>query len=129
MTEPQATTPSQTGHEANVVTSKFVLMFGAVLATVTVVILLLMGGLLRTFDRREARSDPPPPLLAITRQPPPEPRLQVAPMQDLQAVQASADAMLQAYAWVDRNSGIVRIPIDRAIDLLVERGLSMPAGE
>lgn len=129
MTEPQATPSSQTGHEDNVVTSKFVLMFGAVLAAVTLVILLLMVGLFRTFERREARSDPAPPLLAITRQPPPAPRLQVTPIQDLQAMQASADAMLQAYAWVDRNSGIVRIPIERAIDLLIERGLSMPVGE
>jgi hypothetical protein len=32
-------------------------------------------------------------------------------------------APLSEYGWVDRDAGIVRIPIDRAIDLLAERGL------
>ena len=30
---------------------------------------------------------------------------------------------LNSYGWVDRSNGIVRIPIDRAMDLLAQRGL------
>jgi hypothetical protein len=37
-------------------------------------------------------------------------------------------AELENYAWVDRSKGIVRIPIDRAISLLAERGLA-PTGK
>jgi hypothetical protein len=35
---------------------------------------------------------------------------------------------LSSYGWVDREAGIVRIPIDRAMDLLAERGLPARAG-
>ena len=31
--------------------------------------------------------------------------------------------MLTTYGWVDKNAGTVRIPIDRAKELLLERGL------
>ena len=30
---------------------------------------------------------------------------------------------LNSYGWVDRTNGIVRIPIDRAMDLILQRGL------
>jgi hypothetical protein len=29
--------------------------------------------------------------------------------------------MLQSYGWVDRQAGIVRIPICRAMELLIEK--------
>ena len=39
---------------------------------------------------------------------------------------------LHEYGWVDKNAGVVRIPIERAIDVLAERGLphreAPPAG-
>ena len=31
--------------------------------------------------------------------------------------------LLSSYGWVDREAGVVRIPIDRAMDLVAERGL------
>jgi hypothetical protein len=33
-------------------------------------------------------------------------------------------AILESYEWVDQEKGFARIPIDRAIDLLAERGMS-----
>jgi len=30
---------------------------------------------------------------------------------------------LDSYGWIDQDNGIVRIPIDRAIDVTVQRGL------
>ena len=32
---------------------------------------------------------------------------------------------LYSYGWVDERAGIVRIPIERAMDLLVQRGLPL----
>jgi len=52
-----------------------------------------------------------------------EPRLQTDAVEDLRQLQANEDAMLSGYAWVDRKKGLVRIPIDRAIDLITQRGL------
>jgi hypothetical protein len=53
----------------------------------------------------------------------PLPHLQVAPVQDLAALRASEDSLLAGYAWVDPDSGIVRIPIERAMENLLEKGL------
>ena len=33
------------------------------------------------------------------------------------------EQQLQTYGWVNRSGGIVRIPVDRAMDLVLERGL------
>ncbi|SRR5579862_483902 len=52
----------------------------------------------------------------------PEPRLQVAPEQDLKAMRTRDEAELHSYGWIDRRAGIVRIPIERAMDLLLEKG-------
>lgn len=54
---------------------------------------------------------------------PPEPRLQVNPRQDLQDLRAQEELLLNGYSWVDRNAGVVRIPIAEAMKLTVERGL------
>jgi hypothetical protein len=31
---------------------------------------------------------------------------------------------LETYGWVDKEGGVVRIPIERAMDLVLERGLA-----
>ncbi len=54
---------------------------------------------------------------------PPEPRLQTNPREDLLKLRASEDATLDSYGWVDKNLGIVRIPIALAMKLTLERGL------
>lgn len=59
---------------------------------------------------------------------PPEPRLQSTPQIEIQQLRAHEDAVLETYGWVDKQKGIVRIPIDRAMDLLSERGLPARAG-
>jgi len=54
---------------------------------------------------------------------PPTPRLQTAPYDDLTRMRATEEEKLNSYGWVDRRSGTVRIPIERAIELTAERGL------
>jgi hypothetical protein len=54
---------------------------------------------------------------------PPEPRLQTNPREDLQKFREQEDTVLTSYGWVDRNAGIVRIPIEEAMKLTVQRGL------
>ena len=52
-----------------------------------------------------------------------EPRLQSDPVDDLRRFQAEQRQPLIDYAWVDRGHGLVRIPIDRAMDLIATRGV------
>jgi len=49
---------------------------------------------------------------------PPAPQLEVTETQDLAAQRAAEHEILSSYGWVDREHGIVRIPISQAIDLL-----------
>jgi len=37
--------------------------------------------------------------------------------------------MLKSYGWIDRDKGVVHIPIDRAIEILAERGLTRSRGK
>jgi len=71
----------------------------------------------------QATDRPPSPLAGTLPSQPPEPRLQVMPAADLVKVRAQEEAVLSSYAWIDAQSGLVRIPIDRAIVLVAERGL------
>ncbi len=51
----------------------------------------------------------------------PDPHLQPNPRPDLLKHRAAKQALLTGYGWVDRNKGTVRIPIDRAMELTVQR--------
>lgn len=59
----------------------------------------------------------------------PLPRLQVSPAKDLEARRAAEDAALNSYRWVDKDGGVVGIPIERAMDVLAARGLGRRAAE
>lgn len=51
------------------------------------------------------------------------PHLQLDSAKDLQTFREGEDAELSAYGWIDRTAGVVRIPIDRAMELVLQRGL------
>jgi hypothetical protein len=53
----------------------------------------------------------------------PGPHLIVQPGSDFPTLQSAQEHELNSYGWVDRKAGKVRIPIDRAMQLLIERGL------
>jgi hypothetical protein len=47
---------------------------------------------------------------------------------NLQKFRAEEEHQLSSYGWVDQNTGLVRLPIDRAKALLLERGLAVREG-
>ena len=53
----------------------------------------------------------------------PQPRLEIKPGASLGELHAAEDSDLNSYGWIDRNAGTVRIPIDRAMELILQRGL------
>jgi hypothetical protein len=57
---------------------------------------------------------------------PPAPHLQTSPYLDLRAFREQEDEVLGTYGWVDKERGVVRIPIDEAMRLLVSRGVRAP---
>ena len=98
-----------------------------VLAFVSIVCMLLVGGFFFFLERRtEATEARPMPI--ETEQPrtaeqklPPEPRLEIDPGASLARQRAEEGAILTSYGWVDKPAGVVRIPIERAMALMVER--------
>lgn len=55
------------------------------------------------------------------------PELQQNPEAELESQKRRMRQRLNSSGWVDQQAGIVHIPIDRAMDLLVERGLPLEA--
>jgi hypothetical protein len=52
---------------------------------------------------------------------PPEPRLETDPREDFQEYFSNQQETLKSYGWTSRSEGKVRIPVDRAMGLVVER--------
>jgi hypothetical protein len=88
-------------------------------------------GLFILFRNQSAAKDVQPSavMLGQPKRLPPEPRLQSDEAGDLDKLRKNEDAILNTYGWVDRKAGIVRIPVDRALDLIAERGLPSVPGQ
>jgi hypothetical protein len=54
---------------------------------------------------------------------PPSPRLEQNPILDGNQIVADATKKLEGYGWVDQSAGTAHIPIERAMQLVVERGV------
>jgi hypothetical protein len=54
---------------------------------------------------------------------PPAPRLQVDPARDLAKFRAKENRRLNTYYWVNRQKGIVHIPIEQAMKKLAAHGI------
>jgi hypothetical protein len=112
-------------HEHSDVNIRAIFGFGAGLIVVAAVIHLLTFVLLSYFESRDgAKATREYPLAAEQQQRiPPEPRLQTNPRQDLADLRQQEQTILESYGWVDKNAGVVRIPIDAAMKLTLQRGL------
>ena len=111
------------GHEERDVAFQFVTGAGVGLAVMIVVALVSMSWLFDFYLAREIRLSPAANPLAIAGAQPPEPRLQAKPIEQLQRLRSDESLTLGTYGWVDRERGLVRIPIERAMELVAERGL------
>lgn len=75
---------------------------------------------------------PPLPVVAAqeeTRRLPMGPRLQSSPEAELEAMRHELGERLNGYGWVDEGAGVVHIPVDRAMDLVLAEGLPAAGGE
>lgn len=120
-----------------------ILYFLLSLIVATVLVALFMVGIYRFLDKRD-RADQPAvsPLVANVPDPElktradyeqyaekafPNPRLETDERNQLNQIRTREDDLLDSYGWVDEKAGTVRIPIERAMDLLVQRGLPVRA--
>jgi hypothetical protein len=100
-----------------------VLRFGLALAALVAVALVLMRLLFGYLTALQAERDVAPGPMSESRVELQGPRLQVNPASELREKRLAEEEVLNSYGWVDRRAGTVRIPIERAMDILAERGL------
>lgn len=101
---------------------KTVLAVGAALALATALSAVAMWYLSLDLRSEMVAKDPPPPVLIEAQMPhqPPNPRLETEPQELLRQLRAEEHQELETYTWVDEAGGIARVPIERAMELLLE---------
>ena len=114
-----AATPGYETRDANV---RGVFGFLVILSVVLVFTALLCWGLFNYFSAGQINRAPASPF-AGTRQLPTGPQLQVNPRQDWLSFRAEQEHSLESYSWENRDDGTVRVPIERAMELLLQKGL------
>ena len=141
MTNPPTPDPNMTDHdgfEQEDLSSRSALYFLAGLVLVCVVVYLIVFGMYRFLDSYATAHQPPmSPMVmpeADTRAVTPEsaatfpqPRLEENERTQLRSFIEDQDRKLATYDWVDKDRGTVRIPIDRAMELIEQRGLPVHA--
>ena len=124
-----------------------VFYFMAGLAIVGVLIYFIVAGMYRFLDDLDRKHQTPPNPMAVQTgvdsrvtmpfpealskidQRFPKPVLEHSEMQQFDAVVEKQDQTLASYDWVDKDKGVVRIPIEKAMELLAQRGLPvLPQG-
>jgi hypothetical protein len=94
----------------------------------------VLYGMLRLFEHERVESQGRPPAMARGEQDrlPPPPRLQMmpgspsefkSPEYEMTVMREEEEKQLTTYGWVNRDAGIVRIPIDEAMKRLLEKGV------
>jgi len=105
-----------------------IVIFGIALALILVASLAAMWVMSGAFKAREVSADPKPSPLAEAnaRRLPPEPRLEPSPPKAYREWRRQEEAMVSGYGWADERARVARIPLDRAMEIVLEKGLPVP---
>jgi hypothetical protein len=115
-------------HEVSDVSPKPIFFFAMGLVVLILLTLISMKGLFNLLDQDADRSDPQLSGVASERPKlPPLPRLETDPVAARKQYFQNEKMLIESYGWVDQKQGIVRVPIKRAMELLVERGFPVRA--
>jgi hypothetical protein len=125
-----------TGFEREDIGARNVYAFLIALALIGVLVHFVLKGLYGFMDSYEKAHQPRANPLATgteTAQPPeasipekfPLPRLETNERLEIKDFRTQEEQTLNSYGWVDQPNGVVRIPIERAMQLIAQRGLPM----
>jgi hypothetical protein len=99
------------------------LYFALAMAAILAATFLALIWLFKYFQKTENPGAVVAAPFAAERPLPSPPHIQPNPDADMRGYWQSQQNLLSTYGWIDRQNGIVRMPIDRAMELLLERGL------
>ncbi len=113
----------ETGHETQDANIHGILLTGAGLAIAAAVAFVIVYGIFQLLAHQQLTTAPSNPMAETTvEQFPPSPRLEEHPAVEVKDLHAKEDSLLSSYGWTDKAAGRVRIPIDRAMDIELQRG-------
>jgi hypothetical protein len=115
------------GHESSEIGAGRIFGIGAGIAVFGILLSVGLWGLFNFFASRPQAVQPQS-ALGSPQPTPPGPRLETDMVLGWQTLRATEQARLNTYGWVDQKAGVVRIPIDRAMDLIAQRGLPVQPG-
>jgi hypothetical protein len=127
MDKPHSVPKGSPGYETRDANTRGVLSFLLYLSLILLATFLISWGMFRHFAAQRAELQPSSPFSGL-RQLPASPQLQVNPRQDLLQFRAEQEKLLESYSWENRSAGTVRVPIERAMELLLQKGIPV-AGE
>jgi hypothetical protein len=116
----------KSGYEKRDANLPVLLKMGIGLAVLIVVAFVSMKFTLDYFQKVQPLGAPSSPLES-GRALPPGPRLQALPHQELSDYCRVQQENVTSYRWVDEQNGVVQIPVDRAMELVLEQGLPVRA--
>jgi len=114
---------SSPSHEPTDISLRTAVWFALFLVIGFIGTAVLVGWFQNSMDHSKATAWPHQPHEADPQFRPPSPVLQTASADDLKVFREEEDKVLQGYGWVDRKAGVVRLPLQRARDLILQRGL------
>lgn len=117
-------TPPGAEHEHTDASVWIIVKFGLWLAISAIVIHVGVGAMFALFVQQREETEPQFPLaVGQERRLPAQPRLQQFPENEFYEFRQQENAVLRNYGWVDEEAGVVRLPIEQAMRMAVERGL------
>jgi hypothetical protein len=122
--KPNVPVDASAGWEKRDVHIKGLFIFAFWMAVVLLVTLVGMNFAFKAFKKASPMGPTMSPMVKEgARMIPPSPLLQVHPHQELQDYCDAQQKEVTTYGWVDQPSGVVRIPVDRAEELILAKGL------
>ena len=116
-------TPPGAGYEHTDASVWIIVKFGIWLAVSAVIIHVGLGVLFGLFVKQREEATHEFPLAGQEHRLPAAPRLQQFPENEFVDFRQREESILRNYGWVNKEAGVVRIPIEDAMRLTVERGL------
>lgn len=122
------------------ITAQPILLFLIILGISTAAAFVVVKGVMWGLGKMDEMNPPVPATVVSTdeRKLPPEPRLQGAPttgstatsevvsplpLEEMRIYREQVEKKVSSYGWINKEAGVARIPIDRAKELIAEKGL------
>jgi hypothetical protein len=111
------------GHETDTGDVRVIGLTAFGLAIGIAIVLLLVYAIFEYLVHHPMLISPANPLGETSQQQfPPQPRIEEYPAVELKQLHSREESILSTYGWTDKKAGVVRIPIDRAMELQLDRG-------